>query len=86
LLLLLLSAGGVFAVEQGRPPLQPLISSWLATLQQLPHQQQQQQLQVGVYGMGPARLCEDTKLLCDTINGQKGGKVYLGFVQKTHEL
>jgi hypothetical protein len=45
--------------------------------------------------MGPARLVEDTQLLCDATNAQQqqcqtgadgGGGVWLGFVQKTHEL
>lgn len=68
--------------------MQQLVSAWLTALQQLPTDQQL--LQVGVYGMGPSKLVEDVKLLCDVINGQQGGiagpQVYLGFVQKTHEL
>lgn len=36
--------------------------------------------------MGPSRLVEDVKLLCDEVNGGSSGNVYLGFVQKTHEL
>jgi hypothetical protein len=76
---------GSYPVTQGRPPLQALISAWLATLQQIPRAQQQQ-LQVSVYGMGPSKLVEDTKLLCDSVNSSSRGKVFLGFVQKTHEL
>ena len=83
--LLTVPLAGVYPVTQGRPPLQALISAWLATLQQIPRAQQLL-LQVSVYGMGPSRLVEDTKLLCDTVNSSSRGRVFLGFVQKTHEL
>jgi hypothetical protein len=87
----------VFPVEVGRPPLEQLVRSWIASVQQLPgglanssssssssSKGQQQQQQFDVFGMGPTLLVASVQLLCDDIN--KAGGVSVNFVQKTHEL
>jgi hypothetical protein len=85
------SGGGyLLPVECGRPPLEQLVKSWLAT------QQQQLAMHHGghqhsrssrssrkqcctVYGMGPERLVHEVQQLCDAVGG-------LQFVRKTHQL
>jgi hypothetical protein len=90
------AAAGAHPLASGRPPLQPLITAWLAGLKQLPTAATGSnggssggssggRVRIDVFGMGPSRLVEDTKLLCDAINAGKSD-VWLRFVQKTHEL
>jgi hypothetical protein len=82
----------VFTVEVGRPPVEELVRSWIAAVQQLPtdsagsssSSKRPQQQQFDVFGMGPTALVASVQLLCDDMN--RAGNVSVNFVQKTHEL
>lgn len=76
----------VTAVECGRPPLQQLVSCWLATLQHLAPLQHSSNTSSShhkrsctVYAMGPEQLVQYVQQLCDEVP-------CLQFVRKTHQL
>lgn len=85
-----------YPVAAGRPDTQQLISSWLATLQQLPDVGKDvssdggRQLQCPVLGCGPTALLHDTQMLVQDLNAQQArrhvGRVRMHFVRKTFAL
>lgn len=79
----------VHAITLGRPPIQQLISSCLATWQQLPHMNSGEAARavIGVYAMGPGTMVGAVQLLCDGHNRHtRSSQPYLAYQQKTHEL
>jgi hypothetical protein len=70
--------------ELGRPPLQQLVKSWLATQQQLATHDHSSSINSGkrsctVYAMGPEQLVHSVQQLCCDVAS-------LCFVRKTHQL